>query len=111
MSSQRVVHTFLLWCAFAFLAVSNAFATEYHGQVTFNGLPLPGATLTATQGDKKLVAVSDSQGVYSFADLPDGTWSIDIQMTGFAELKQDVTIAVGAAPGAFELKLMSLAEI
>ena len=72
MLSRRVVHTFLLWCAFAFLAVSNAFATEYHGQVTFNGLPVPGATLTAAQGDKKLVAVSDAQGVYSFADWGGG---------------------------------------
>ena len=30
-----------------------ALASEYHGQVTFGGLPVPGATITATQGDQK----------------------------------------------------------
>ena len=42
-------------CAFA--------ASEHHGQVTFGGLPVPGATVTATKGDKRLGAVTDQQGV------------------------------------------------
>ncbi len=39
-------------------------ASEYRGVVTFGGLPLPGATITATQGTKKLTAVSDQDGAY-----------------------------------------------
>jgi hypothetical protein len=112
MSLRRVVNGFLLWSAFAFVAMS-AWASEYHGQVTFGGLPVPGSTVTvtATQGDKKVVAISDDQGVFSFADLADGTWKLTIEMTGFAPLKQDIAVAAGAPAGTFELKLMSLDQI
>jgi hypothetical protein len=105
----------LLTCGtIAWLALSGvAIASEYHGQVTFGGVPVPGTTVTvtATQGSKKVVAISDAQGVFSFPDLADGTWSLDIEMTGFAPVKQDVTIAPNAAPGVFELKLLTLDQI
>ena len=48
-------------------------ALEYHGLVTFEGLPVPGATVTVTQGGKKLVNVTDTQGFYSLSYV-DG-WS------------------------------------
>src|SRR6266851_3178020 len=56
-------------------------ASEYHGQVTFGGLPVPGATVTATatQGDKKSVSITDQQGLFSFSDLTDGTWTIEVE--------------------------------
>ena len=34
---------------------------EHSGQVTFSGLPVPGATVTATSGDKKLTTATDEQ--------------------------------------------------
>ena len=114
MSLRRVVNHLLLTCAFAWLAVSGpAIASEYHGQVTFGGLPVPGSTVTvtATQGSKTAVAITNDQGVYSFPDLADGTWTINIQMTGFAPVKQEVTVAPNAPAGTFELKLMSLDQI
>ena len=50
-------------CVAACLMVPRlALASEYHGRVTFGGLPVPGATVTATQGSQKVVAVSDQQG-------------------------------------------------
>ena len=42
--------------------------------------------------------VTDQMGVYSFPDLAEGTWSVQVEMQGFAPLKQDVTVAAGAAP-------------
>jgi len=51
-------------------------ASEHHGQVTFGGVPVPGAVITATQGDKKMTAITNDVGVYVFPDLPDGTWSL-----------------------------------
>jgi len=65
------------------LACTPLLATEYHGVVRFGGLPLPGATLTATQGDKKFVAASNIDGVYSFPNLPDGDYSIQVEMLCF----------------------------
>ena len=66
----------LVGLAFPCLAV----ASEYRGQVTFAGLPLPGATVTATQGTKKITAVTDQGGLYAFPDLADGPWKIDVEM-------------------------------
>jgi hypothetical protein len=88
-------------------------ASEYHGQVTFGGLPVPGSTVTvtATQGAKKAVAITDDQGVFSFADLAEGNWTLTIEMTGFAPLKQEIAVAANAPAGTFELKLLSLAQI
>lgn len=101
-------------CAIAFLLVcSLAAASQYQGQVTFHGLPVPGATITATQGGKKLAAVSDQDGVFSFADLTDGTWTIEVEMQGFATGKQDVVVGPDAAGAAtkFELTMLPLREI
>ncbi len=112
-SCGRVGRFFRLLCALGLLAVANAaFAAEYRGQVVFGGLPLPGATVTVVQGEKKLTAITDQQGVYRFADLADGSWTIDIEMLCFAPIKQAVTVGTGAAPAAaWEMKLLSLAEI
>jgi hypothetical protein len=104
----------LLFCAIAWMSgLSLAMASEYHGQVTFGGLPLPGSTVTvtATQGDKTAVAITDSQGFYSFADLADGKWTIAIEMTGFAPVKQEVTVAPNAVASAFEMKLLTLEQM
>ena len=91
---------------------SAAFAaTGYHGEVTFNGLPVPGATVTATQGNQKEVSITDQQGNYIFQDLADGAWKFQIEMQGFEPQTQDVTIATGTPAPNFDLKLLSLADI
>src|ERR1017187_7751632 len=111
---RRAVKPVLLCFAIACLCVAGlgtARASEYHGQVTFGGLPVPGAVVTATQGDKKVVAIADPLGLYSFPNLADGAWTIEVQMTGFAPAKQDVSVAPALAAGAFELKLMTLEQI
>jgi hypothetical protein len=107
---HRAGRNFLRWSALACVAAS-AWASEYHGQVLFSGVPLPGALVTATQGDKKVVAVSDEQGIFAFPELADGPWKLSIEMTGFAPLKQDIEVAPKAPVGAFELKVLSLDQI
>jgi uncharacterized GH25 family protein len=72
---------------------SRAAASEYRGQVTFGGFPVPGATVTVTQDSQTFSTVTDQEGQYSFPDLTDGTWTLEIQMTGFAAIKQDVVVA------------------
>ena len=55
-------------------------ASQHHGVVKFGTVPVPGATVTATKGDTKLVAITDDVGFYSFAELADGVWKIQIDM-------------------------------
>ena len=93
------------------LVAMNVFASEQHGEVTFGGLPVPGATVSATQGEKKITAVTDFQGAYSFPDLTDGVWSIQVEMLGFATVKGDVTAAPGASGAKWELKMLPLDQI
>ena len=95
----------------ACLVASVLAAAEHHGQVTFNGLPVPGATITATRDSKKSVAISDQQGFYSFADLADGSWSIEVDMFGFATMRQDITVEPNAPAARWELKLLSLDQM
>jgi hypothetical protein len=97
--------------AIACLAVLGLAASEHHGQVKFGGLPLPGATVTASLGDKKMTAVTDSQGIYSFADLADGVWTVQVEMLCFTTLKREIAVAPDAPPAEWDMKMLSLDEI
>jgi len=112
-STWRFAKRFRRSCCALMLALvcSGASAEEVHGFVTFGDFPVPGATVTLVQGSKKFVTVTDSQGLYSFPDIADGNASIDIEMTGFAELKQDVTIAANAPAAKWTMTQMSLDEM
>ena len=93
------------------LIVFNLMASEQHGEVTFGGLPVPGATVTATQGEKKSTAITDPQGAYSFPDLADGVWTIQIEMLGFAPVQGEITAGQGTSPAMWELKMLPLDQI
>lgn len=93
------------------LCVCALTAAEHKGQVKFNDVPVPGATVTATQGARTLTAVTDENGNYAFEDIPDGMWSFQVDMLGFAPIKQDVTIAGTADIPAWDLKMLPLDQI
>ncbi|HEY1463051.1 MAG TPA: carboxypeptidase regulatory-like domain-containing protein [Terriglobales bacterium] len=94
-----------------FLVGSLASASEYHGQVFFNGTSVPGATVTVTQDSQNFATVTDQQGLYQFADLSDGAWKIRIEMRGFAVLEGDVLVSPTTPQGNWELKMLDLAQI
>jgi hypothetical protein len=98
-------------CALALLAVSPALAAEYHGQVMFGGIPVPGAVVTVALGDKHLSTVTDSQGLYQFPDLSDGTWKVHVEMRGFAALDGQAVVSGSTPQGAWDLKMLPLATM
>jgi hypothetical protein len=102
-------------CCFRLFVVAcigiSALASEYHGQVTFNGLPVPGAAVTATRDGKAIEAITDAEGLYSFPDLADGTWNIVVEMFGFAAVRRQVAIAPNAPAGKWDLTLLPLDKI
>ena len=77
----------------------------------FGGLPVPGATVTASRDAEQVVTVTDQQGSYRLADLAEGVWTIRVEMLGFVTARQDVTIASGGPPITWELSLKSFEEI
>src|SRR6516225_5507351 len=84
---------------------------EHSGQVTFSGLPVPGATVTATSGDKKLVTATDEQGVFNLPDATEGVWSLHVEMLGFEPLTRDVTVTSTPQPSEWTLMLRPFDDI
>ena len=66
------------------------FLAAHQGRVLFGNVPVPGATVTATQGEKEFVAVTDPQGAYSFPELSDGPTTIQVETRGFYTVRQEV---------------------
>jgi hypothetical protein len=106
-----LTRTLMLCCLLCAGALDLARATEYYGQVTFAGVPVPGATVTATQGSKTVTVTTDERGLYRFADLADGAWTIDIKLQLFQPVRADVTVSAEATPGKFELTVLSLDDL
>ncbi len=97
----------IAWLGFSALAC----ASPYRGVVTFGGLPLPGAIVTASQNGRILTAVTDENGAYQFDDLADGQWTIDIAMQCFEKIEAAVTVAPQMPAGAFDLKLLPVDKL
>src|SRR5262245_37521704 len=86
-------------------------AAELRGQVTFGGLPVPGATITATQNDKRADAITELDGAYTLTDVAEGVWTIRVEMSGFEPASREVTVAAATEPLVWELALMPLDRI
>jgi hypothetical protein len=86
-------------------------ASQHSCQVTVGTVPVPGATVTASQAGKQLVTSTDQDGVYKFVDLPDGVWTLKVEMIGFLPVSQEVTVAADSPPSMWELKLRPFEEI
>ena len=61
------------------------------GAVKSGGQPIPGATVTATAGDKKVITTTDEAGRYEFNELAPGSYSFEVRMFGFESAKKDGT--------------------
>ncbi len=61
--------------------------------------PVSGATVTALRSDGAIRAtLSGSDGIYSLADLPPGTWSLTLQVDGYPEVQVPaLQVATGKA--------------
>lgn len=101
-----MVLTLLCCCA-----VRPASASPYFGKVTFNDLPVPGATVTIIQDKQKLTTVTDAGGVFQFANLQDGAWKIEIQMEFFAPIRAEVTVSAKTAAGEWKLTPLPMEQL
>src|SRR5260370_37505109 len=86
-------------------------ACEHRGEVTLAGLPVPGATVTARQDGKEFSTVTNAQGLYSFPDLTDGVWAVEIEMLGFSTIRREIGVAPDAPSARWEVTLLPVDQI
>ncbi len=95
-----------------FTAASPITASDQRGQVRFGALPVPGASVQATRSDKTpLRTLTDSEGEYSFADLEEGIWTIEVRAPGFEASRREVTVARDGPPVRWDLKMLTIAGL
>ena len=95
----------------AWLAITaSAQPASHSGQVTFGKLPVPGATVIVAGGGKEFVTTSEIDGSYRFAELPDGLWTVRVEMAGFTPVSREVTLP-SPDQAVFELTLLPFDEI
>ena len=111
-NSQRKIERFFAWVLIALFAFGQpAFAADQYGQVLFNAVPVPGATITASQADKKVAATTDADGIFRLVDLAAGVWTLTVEMLGFSTVTREVTVPTEGTPPPFELTLKSFEEL
>ncbi len=93
----------------AFLLLALYFcATGLYAQSGFvrsGGQPIPGATVTASQGSQTFTTVTDADGHYGFPPLAAGAWTVSIDMFGFDPEKRQVDYEAAKGPVNFDIQL------
>ena len=93
--------------ALFWLSLATTLCSSLHAQSGFvksGNQAIPGATVTATQGEKQFVTTTDQDGRYAFSQLGEGPCTVEVQMFGFEPVKKPVDYAKSPAAD-FSLKL------
>jgi hypothetical protein len=62
-------------------------------------------------GTQRISTVTDTGGVYSFTNLEEGSWKIEIEMQCFSTIHAEVTISAHTSAGTWELTLLPLDKL
>jgi hypothetical protein len=79
--------TLLASLLFAALQLPGA---QYSGSVRAADEPVPGATITARQGETKVTAFTDENGRFQM-NLPTGDWNVQVEMFEFTSASEKIT--------------------
>ncbi len=90
-----------------FLSLAAALA-QSTGWVRASGRPVPGAVVTANQGESRQETTTDEQGRYELA-LGPGEWTLTVQMFGFGTATQ-VRRVPESSPAQWSLTLRTMAQ-
>ena len=99
----------------ALLLVLPSGVNAQRGVVQSEGIPIPGATVRATDGDRVVVALTDQSGTFTLNGITPGTWVIEVAMFGFEAASHEVRLdakprqldfrlQMRQAPGVFGLR-------
>ena len=98
--------------ASGFLIGLPAFAAILHeGMVRFGEVPVPGAVVRATQGDRTVQTVTDPEGRYAFPELDGGSWTLQVEMRGFETARRELTPGTDTTTIQWDLKMLPVSEM
>jgi hypothetical protein len=101
----------MIVCLLACVLAGAMAAGELAGRVTFRGLAIPGAKVTAVRANTSVSVVTAGDGSYSFGEVADGTWRVEVETFGFERAARDVAVSPGEAPVVWELTMLPLGRI
>jgi len=89
------------------LLAGTLFGSEHYGYVRSGKKAIPGATVTASLDQWKLVTTTDESGMYIF-DLPGwGKWVFQAEIFGFSPAREERTLTGGSSVLDFDLQLQA----
>lgn len=91
-------------------ASMSGYAADHTGKVTLTGVSIPGATVTAKQGETTRSTITDQDGVYRFTGIADGAWTITVSMVGFEPMTRQIMLPADAQ-GTWELTLLPIEKV
>src|SRR5215510_5226206 len=75
----QIVLTLLLSAPAAFIGASG-----HRGQVRFGGVPVPGVSVKAVQGDRAIQTTTDADAHFSFHEPAAGKWTSQAMLAALA---------------------------
>src|SRR5450631_3221381 len=87
--------------SFITLPVAAQQHTGIHGTVTGSGKPIVGATLRLLELDR--TAHTDSRGAYSFPNVPNGSYTLFVQVIGYSSTSSMVQVKDSVTEVSFTL--------
>ena len=84
---------------------ASGLAAEHTGVVRLHGKGVPGVSVVAISGDRKLATSTDEDGVYR-VDLPAGEWQISTELFSFEKQSKPLTQSAAASSLQWELKFL-----
>ncbi|HZL57285.1 MAG TPA: carboxypeptidase-like regulatory domain-containing protein, partial [Bryobacteraceae bacterium] len=91
------------------LCAPAVYGVQYSGTVRAADQFIPGAAVTAIQGDKRVSAFTDENGRYTL-ELSPGEWDIRVEMFEFSSASEHVTSAVLPLRRDWTLEMPKLAD-
>jgi trimeric autotransporter adhesin len=81
------------------------------GRVLHSELPVPGAAVTVVRGDKTHSTITDEDGAFQFATVDPGTWTLKVEMRGFAPVIREIAVPPSEPALSIALTMRSYAEV
>src|SRR5690349_18036421 len=92
-------------------AQATSQAPDLVGRVTFAGVGVPGATVTATRDERTFSTLTTDDGTFKITKLDVGVWMLRVEMRGFVPVSREITIPADGPPPDVTLTMRSFAEI